>query len=272
MEKAYQSICQKIIFEAGKMLKDNLGNTKICKKKKGQDVCTDIDITAEEFIVQNLKRSFPKHNIFSEEFGKIDKKSKFTWIVDPLDGTKNFIRRLPIYDISIALQKDKEIIFGMVYVPETSEIFYAHKGKGSFLIKAIHERFIEQEQIIKLHVSKTDELKSSFLHLELPTGSTDNKEARQQDTDTLIKKSYRIRSLGTSAIALCYVAMGAYDGYVDFSGTTKLVDIAAGSLIVKEAGGKITDCDGKFFTPRSKFLVASNGLTHQEILNNICKK
>ena len=269
MEKTYQSICQKIVFEAGKMLKDNIGNTKICKRKKEQDICTDIDLTVEDLILQNLKRTFPKHNIFSEEAGKIDKGSKFTWIIDPLDGTKNFIRRLPIYDISIALQKDNEIIFGMVYIPETSELFYAHKDKGAFLIKALHERLIEKEEIIKLNVSNTDELKSSFLHVELPTALTDKKEARIQDTKNLINTSYRIRSLGTSAIALSYLAMGAYEGYVDFSGTTKLVDIAAGSLIVKEAGGKITDSTGKFFTPKSKTLIASNGLVHQEILKNI---
>lgn len=269
MEKTYQSICQKIIFEAGKLLKENLGNAKICKRKKGQDICTDIDLTVEEMIVNNLKLSFPKYNIFSEEIGKINKNSRYTWLIDPLDGTKNFIRKLPIYDISIGLQKDDEIIFGMVYIPETSELFFAHKGKGSYMIKGLHEKFVEQEHIIKLGVSNTNELKNSFIHLELPTALTENLDNRIKDTCSLIKSIYRIRSLGTSAIALCYLAIGAYEGYIDFSGTTKLVDVAAGSLIVKEAGGKVTDSNGNIFTPKSKHLIASNALIHQEILNKI---
>jgi myo-inositol-1(or 4)-monophosphatase len=236
--------------EAGKIILEKMGSSKVVKLKGQADLSTDADIESENAIIAVIERDFPDHNILSEETGKKEKGSKSTWIVDPLDGTKNYFRKFPFFTVSIALARGKEIVLGVVFDPSAKRLYHAEKGRGAFL---------NGERIT---VSKTKSLDKAIVsfdygHLE---------KAALEHLNKMAGKVYRIRNLGNGSLGLCYFSQGGYDAYISSIGT-KIMDIAAGTLIAQEAGAEITDKKGeKVDLFKSTQIITSNGFLHKGLL------
>lgn len=244
--------------EAGDLLMKSLDRIKIVEIKDKQDICTNLDLESEKIIIDRIKSSFPNHNISSEEAGRDDQNSEFTWDIDPIDGTKHYIKGLPIFAVSIALRKGQEIIFGVVFNPATNEMFYATKNQGAFLNDK------------KIHVSSTEKLADSFISAELPYYKLSEEDFIKQtnNLNKFLKQSYRVRTFGIGSLCLCYVAMGAFEGFIILgSKPPHLYDLAAGIIIAQEAGAKVTDLDNKLFDGGELNIVVSNGKIHNQILS-----
>lgn len=277
MQETLKSICIPLALKAGDLLLKEWNSVSIDHFKESEDVCTNLDLQVESLLLDTLMKYFPDHNFDSEEFGKgPDKKSDYTWILDPIDGSKNYIRHLPFFNISMALQCKGETIFGLVYAPKTEELFFALKGEGAFLLDQEHGEDFTTESTIRLHGSSTKDMSKAQLHVEIPVlpenADKDDQKMYTKKVETLtkiMKKTYRIRSFGSGAIALCYASRGSYDGYIDLSGTSKIYDFAAGLLICEEANLKITDLNGdKFTDPKIQQLVVAPSHLSKEIINN----
>ncbi|MEK7086051.1 MAG: inositol monophosphatase family protein [Patescibacteria group bacterium] len=238
-------------------------------EKGRNDLVTNVDKAAEKLIIKEIKSAFPSHSILAEESDFLNEttpedyaKSKFIWLIDPIDGTTNFAHGLNEYAISIGLFKTAksehsknfqylsgELIMGVVFAPALNELFYAKKGKGAYLNDK------------KIKISNISKLKNSLLATGFPYN---NRKRNLPYFSTMIDQSQAIRRLGAASLDLCYVAMGRFDGYWEFD--LKPWDIAAGTLIVKEAGGKITDTNGNMLDLFGKDILATNGKIHQEMI------
>lgn len=210
------------------MLK-KFGSSKIKIQKDIQDFATDADLASEKLIIQQIRQNFPASQIIAEESYAEEppQKKGLTWIIDPLDGTKNFHRGLPSWNVSIACQQDGQTILGVIYVPLTRELFVAQKGQGSFR----NQR--------KIQVSPQADFTQSLTLIGLPRAAARQKSNCQILLKKVLPEAGRIRIYGAAALELAYVASGAADSYLDFSQTTKIWDIAAGELLVREAGGRV---------------------------------
>ncbi|MBD3203317.1 inositol monophosphatase [Candidatus Woesearchaeota archaeon] len=237
---------------AGKLADNNLFDKSI-KYKSTKDVVTDIDIKIENMIKKEIEKKYPDHAIISEESDDVSGKS-FTWIIDPIDGTMNYSHNLPLYCISIAVVKDKKIIMGAVYSSFYDELFFSKKGEGSFL----------NEKRIK--VSDTSAIEKSMVYYSPSARGGFSKGFLLYNTFT--RELERVRSLGTLALEICYVASGRGDGVVRFSSGAKIWDFAAASLILKEAGGKVTDFSGMDINEiKQSDFVGTNSLIHDDIID-----
>ncbi|MBS3741674.1 MAG: inositol monophosphatase [Candidatus Cloacimonetes bacterium] len=249
----YFDIAQKAAKAAGKIIKNNFHKKKNVSYKGRIDLVTDIDKRAEDAIIQILKNNFPDHNILTEEsdFAR-DDRSEYCWVIDPLDGTTNYVHEFPFVNVSVALQKSKESIVGVVFNPILDEFFYAIKGRGSY----------KNEQ--RLVVSQSTELKKSVL----ATGFPYEMKGERNNLDNfnkIIKECRGVRRPGAAALDLCYVAAGIFDGFWEME--LHPWDTAAGILIVEEAGGKIAKFDGAEFSIFDKEIVATNGKIHEKLIN-----
>lgn len=221
------------------------------------DLVTVADIEAEKAVVSVIKGRFPGHNFVAEEHKYENTGSEYTWIIDPLDGTSNFVYGLPIFCVSIALAKNNQVIAGVVYDPARDELFSAEKGKGAFLNRR------------KIAVSSMDKLTEALLI----TGfyydrGNDMVENLEKIRRFLSYPIIGLRRLGAAALDLCYVASGRASGYWEYN--LNPWDFAAGELIVEEAGGKVTGRHGEPLPLEKHFVAASNGKIHNamlEILN-----
>lgn len=242
-----------IIRESGDELTRNFNKAKIVKYKNKLDICTDMDLRIEDLLINKFTKEFPKHNIDSEETGKIDRGSEYTWILDPIDGSKHYIRKLPLFSISIALKREGSTILGVVFNPLMNELFWATSKEGAFLNKE------------KIEVSKTAELGESFILIDIPNRTVNRNilDFSFHTMGTLLQKAFRIRIYGVSTLALCYLAAARVDGYISLSSRTKIYDVAAGLFIAKMAKGKVTDLS----SPARPLLVCSNDKIHNELLD-----
>jgi len=202
-----------------------------------------------------VKKVFPDHSILGEEEGHEDLSSNYRWIIDPLDGTTNFINGIPIFAVSIALEKDGDMLTAAVYNPVTDSLFYAEKTKGSFW---------NDEPI---RVSNEKEATAMF---------TIGRSRIPKDIDDALTLYTSLRTplkygriLGSAALEMAYLARGGTEGYINLG--TKLWDYAAGTLLIEEAGGVISDLQGKPWTKNEQYFVASNGKIHQTLLKEIQK-
>lgn len=225
------------------------------KLKTSTEIVTKADLISEEIIIKAIKREFPAHQILSEESGKTKRRSDYLWVVDPLDGTTNFSIHNPLWSVSVGLAYKKEIVLGLVYAPVQDELFVAAKGGGAEL----------NGQGIK--VSKTGQTKTihAFCHGH-----------RTRDIKIALKYYRRqklggldCRQLGSAAIELCYVAAGRIESIM-IPGAHAW-DVAAGALMVSEAGGRVTDFQGRRWSLGSEDIVASNGKAHRGVLAVINK-
>jgi myo-inositol-1(or 4)-monophosphatase len=241
--------------EAGRIQKLHLGQSHQIEYKGKINPVTEVDRLCDRVITQIIFDSFPDHDLLTEESHFEKKGSPWRWIVDPLDGTTNYFRGFPFFCVSIGLEVKGEVRLGVVYHPILDELFYAEKEKGAFLNGN------------RLAVSRVNELDRSFLSTGFPYDVREYSDFYLRYFNKFIKKSFAIRRPGSAAIDLCYLAAGRFDGFWELK--LHAWDVAAGSLIVTEAGGKVTDFQGQPFNIYSGEILASNGLIHQEMLQTI---
>jgi myo-inositol-1(or 4)-monophosphatase len=221
-------------------------------KSVGHDRVTDADLEAESVIVQIIETTFPDHAILAEEGGRSDSDSPYLWLVDPLDGTSNYSRGIPYYSVSVCVVHDDVPLVGTVYDPSRDELFSAIAGKGAYL---------NGESIA---VSDT----ASMADAMLITGFYYDRGAQVERNLENIGRLFThgivgIRRLGSAALDLCYVACGRADAFWEHE--LKAWDFAAGALIVREAGGTVTDSEGNALRNRPSYVVASNTRLHEPI-------
>lgn len=240
--------------QAGKFLKNNLGKVRDIQKKSGQEknLVTEIDKQSEQLIISIIKKHFPKHGILAEESGKQGEISDYKWIIDPLDGTTNYTHGFPVYCVSIGVEHNGELLYGVVYDPNFDELFYAEKGKGAFLNGK------------KIRVSQTEKLSDSLLVTGFPYNIAENPNHAIEHFVNFLFHSQAIRRMGSAAIDLAYVAAGRYDGFWEVA--LNPWDMAAGALLVQEAGGKLSNFSGEEFSIYQSEIVASNGIVHQQLI------
>ena len=259
LEELTTAVCQ-IARRAGEYIATERERfqDKSVERKHAHDYVSYVDKGSEKLIVEALQSLLPEAGFVTEEGTvkddgrrKKDDGSDFIWVVDPLDGTTNFIHRFPPYCVSIALCQGHEILLGVVYEVTTGECYYAWQGGGAYM----------DGQRISVSSHPLDE---ALLCLQLPY----NSDAYRPVIHTLIDRFYghaaSVRMMGSAAMALCYVAAGRLDGYVE-----KYIghwDYMAGALIVQEAGGRVTDFEGQADFTQGNSVVASNGLIHEHLI------
>lgn len=202
------------------------------ERKKHNDFVTEIDRAAEDAIVSTLREVYPDYAILAEESGaQGQSNAAYEWVIDPLDGTTNFLHGLPQYAISIALRREGVVEHALVFDPNRNELFTASKGVGAFL----NDR--------RIRVSKCSRLSDALIGTGFPYRSFEHMDAYLGIFKALCEQCSGLRRPGAAALDLCYVASGRYDGFFEFG--LAPWDMAAGSLILSEAGGLVSDMDGK---------------------------
>jgi myo-inositol-1(or 4)-monophosphatase len=246
--------------QAGKLIADAYRTDFRVDYKQGTttNLVTEVDRRSEAAIIEALSKAFPDHRILAEEGGEGSQKpSSYKWIVDPLDGTTNFAHGFPAFCVSIGLEVKGRVVLGVVYDPLRQELFEAQAGQGAFLNGE------------RLRVSRAATLDKALL----VTGFAYDQEGRRSNLDHFSRFALRaqgIRRTGSAAIDLCYVASGRIDGFWEM----KLFpwDVAAGSLIVAEAGGRVTDFADRAFSIYGHEVLASNGLVHQAMIEVLAER
>jgi myo-inositol-1(or 4)-monophosphatase len=238
--------------EAGEILTGLFGNLKNINKKGEIDLVTEADIRSETAILKVIRDNFPGDGFLTEESGEIGNNSERLWMIDPLDGTTNYAHSFPFFAVSIALQVKGEIVVGQVFNPILDERFEAVKGQGAFL----------NGKPIK--VSKIRTLKESLLATGFPYTIYKDHEGVIDVFTRMLVRVQGVRRPGAAAIDLCYVASGKFDGFWE-QGLNPW-DTAAGSLIVREAGGMLSDYKGDAYSPFQKTVVAANPYIFTDML------
>ena len=249
------NIFEKAARKAGRILARDFGeieNLQIHSKNVG-DFVTSADLKVEESLLETLRYYYPKANFLTEESGYIQGEGE-TIVIDPIDGTTNFIHGIPIVAIVIAKIVNNEITDGIVYNPILNEFYWASLGKGSWCNNK------------RLRVSKRHDFTNCLIGTGIPFGNRVY-EKFYKELDNISKNSAGVRRLGAAALDLAYVASGKIDGF--WERDLNLWDISSGVLLVKEAGGKITEPDGKKWTTNSRDIVVSNSLIHNKLTENL---
>lgn len=242
------------VREVGKIQKDNLGKKDLLVETKSTevDLVTEIDKLSEKFFLEAIKEKYPEHSILSEEAGVYgDKDSDYLWIIDPLDGTTNYAQGLPVFAISVALQYKKETVLGVVYLPVLDLLYEAVRGEKAYL---------NGRQIC---VSTKTNLKECLLSTGFPYDQAVHKDNNTNYVTYFVPRSRGIRRIGSAAYDLGNVAAGIMDGYWELN--LSPWDVAAGILILEEAGGKVIRLEEK----RGISLVAANASIAEQILEGI---
>ncbi|MEE8349075.1 MAG: inositol monophosphatase family protein [Acidobacteriota bacterium] len=250
-DKDLLAVATEIAREAGQMLLSQLGSNVKISKKGRIDLVTEMDLRVEQTIVDRIRLRFPDHDVLAEERGSQGKDGPFKWIIDPLDGTTNYAHGYRFFSVSIALEIKEELILGVVYDPVTDELFSAKRGQGATLNDH------------PIRVSDEGQLIDSML----ATGFSYDREQIKKNLplfNRMILYSQAIRRDGSAALDLCYVACGRFDGFWELS--LSPWDVAAGRLILEEAGGRITNCSGLPCTIYDPELLASNGKIHSAMM------
>jgi len=249
-----------IAKNAGKLQMKYFGNlSSIQKKSTTIDLLTEADLKSEEYIIAEIQNKYPSHSILSEESNSLDNQSEYTWVIDPLDGTTNFVHNLPIFSVSIGLMKNNETICSVVYNPAVDKCFYAEKNKGAFL---------NNNQI---NTTSCNTLSDSLLATGFPYSHDDRFDLSFSLFKDFYKQTRGIRRLGTASLDLCFVAMGRFDGFYEYG--LKPWDICAGEIIVKEAGGIVVDWDGTGKNPiNGSRILAANRYIYMDMAKILSKK
>jgi myo-inositol-1(or 4)-monophosphatase len=238
-----------IAREAGQILLSHRG---VGFELKGDyDLVTAADRASEQLVVKRLRERFPQHGIVAEEGGRAEMNAEMRWYVDPLDGTTNFAHGYPMWNVTLGLARRGEVIAGVVYDPLNQELFAAERGAGARLNGA------------PMHVSKAKTLADSLLSTGFPSRN------RSQNVNIhfyyqLAMSTHGVRRGGSAAIDLAYTACGRLEGFWEFG--LNPWDMAAGTLLVEEAGGKVSGMRGEALDVQGPYVLADNGLIHQETL------
>jgi myo-inositol-1(or 4)-monophosphatase len=257
----YLATAIEAVLRAGDVQMAHFGSDDLRIDKKGTiDLVTEIDLQVEREFRAMIAERFPDHVVLGEEFeaqGDRDSAARYVWLFDPVDGTTNYAHGLPIFCSSLALEIDGELAVGAVYDPTRKELFTAQRGAGAWMNGA------------PIHVSSADALIDSLLVTGFPYSVQTNPAELVGLFGEFLRTSRAVRRLGSAALDLCYVAMGRFEGF--WEQKLQPWDVAAGALIVSEAGGRVTTADGSTFRSRAGSVVASNGGIHQQIIDTIAE-
>ena len=235
-----------------------LENLQVSSKGPG-DFVSSADKRTEKTIIEELQKAHPEYGIITEETGIINKSNiKNRWIIDPIDGTMNFLNGIPQFAISIAYEENNEIICGVIFNPITNEMFCAEKGNGAYLNNS------------RIRVSNKKKLKDALLVTGGPKGASKIKNKIYSEYINVSNNVSNVRKFGSAALDMAYVACGRFDGY--WQRELNYWDIAAGVIILKEAGGFIDFFEDDISYPLKKNVLASNSNIHQELKELINKK
>jgi myo-inositol-1(or 4)-monophosphatase len=254
-----------IAREAGALLMDYFRRRVKIEYKGEADLVTEADRNSEALIIRRVREQFPTHAVLGEESGSVAATSAsnagYRWYVDPLDGTTNFAHGLPVFCVSLGIERlneqgTAERIAGVVYDPTRDELFSAELGRGAFL------------NGVKVSVSATANLKDSLVATGFPSQKR-HKNPNIYFYHQLTLKTHGVRRAGSAALDLCYVACGRYEGFWEFN--LNPWDTAAGVLIVQEAGGTVTDFAGAEFDIASRQVLATNGHIHPSLMQEFAE-
>lgn len=243
-------------LNAGELLLSGFGtNYSVSSKGGNQNLVTEYDLSSQKLIVSILRKQFPDHQFLGEE-DKVESQidhTKIVWIIDPLDGTVNFARSIPVFSVSIAAALGKEILTGVVYYPSMNELFVAEKNKGAYLNSK------------RLKVSDRANFNQSFMATGFPYDVDKDPLNCVERFASIAKMGIPLRRLGSAAIDLSYVAAGRFDAFWEVG--LHPWDLAAGKLLIEEAGGKVTHYDGSVHKIYGYYpVLATNGLLHQKMV------
>jgi myo-inositol-1(or 4)-monophosphatase len=253
MEEGLKETALKAVKTGGAVLSNYFGKIKSIDYKGDIDLVTEADKESERKIISIINDTYPAHRIVAEETGDSRLTSPYKWIIDPLDGTTNYAHGYPCFCVSLAIEYKGEIIYGIIYDPVKEELFTGEKGKGSHLNGT------------PIAVSAEEELNTSLLCTGFPYDVREDMDSNIRNFRNFLMKAQAVRRDGSAALDLCYTAAGRFDGFWE----QKLHpwDVAAGSLIVTEAGGKVTSYCGETFNVYGAEIVASNGIIHNQMLD-----
>ena len=249
----YLKAAKEAAKQAGRMLKQNLSKRGEVFFKGVVDLVTDSDNQSQKLIFERLSSSFPRHDFFAEEGLCQRKGGEFKWIIDPLDGTTNYAHKFPIFCISIALERGGEVILGVIFDPMRQEMFWATKDEGAFLNGQ------------KIRVSSVSDLNKGLVATGFPYDIRESKVNNIRHFNNFLVRTQAIRRCGSAAMDLCYVACGRFDGFWEIK--LNPWDVAAGALIVKEAGGRLSDFQDREFSAYGLEILATNGLIHKQMVD-----
>jgi myo-inositol-1(or 4)-monophosphatase len=241
--------------EAGRIQKIYYGQSHQVVYKGDINPVTEVDTLCEKTIVEMILEAFPDHDLLTEERPFEGRGSPWKWIIDPLDGTTNYFHGFPCFCVSIGLEVDGEVRLGVVYDPLLDELFHAGRGQGAFLNGN------------RIYVSRIDQLDRSFLSTGFPYDVREHTDFYLRYFRKFISKSFAVRRPGSAALDLSYLAAGRFDGFWELK--LHPWDVVAGSLMVTEAGGRVTDFQNRPFNIYSEEILASNGLIHQEMVQTM---
>ena len=255
LSSANINVMVKACRKASKILIRDFGeieNLQVSLKGPG-DFVTASDKKVEKILIEELQKARPNYSILSEEIGEINNDKSFKWIIDPIDGTANFLHGIPHFAISIGLEHDKEIICGIIYDPIKDEMFVAEKGNGSYLNNQ------------RMRVSSRSKLKDCIIFTGGPKRESKDRELTIKEYNSFSSKVLiPIRKLGSASLDMAYVAAGRCDGF--WQRNLNYWDIAAGIILVKESGGFITDFEGKDEYLQNKTILAANTKINNEMI------
>ena len=257
--KKAEKVVKKAILKAGKYIQVQQKNVKILKHKSLEDVLTNIDLQSQQLIISQLKTAFPDHGFIAEE-NNLKEVKDFTWTIDPLDGTKYYVKGLPNYSVAISLFHQNDPIIGAIYQPVSNQLYIGNTRDGAYC---------NNKQI---NVSNVSKLKQATLYATLPNIGLNKIQFDKTycNLEKLFKNAYRVRYLG-EAISLAWVAHGAFEAFINIPGDEYTWDVGPGFALINAAGGKISDLKGdpiKNFD-LSKGIIASNGKIHDQLLQLI---
>ncbi|MFN8546775.1 MAG: inositol monophosphatase family protein [Candidatus Eisenbacteria bacterium] len=244
--------------EAGSRLLEAHGSvTRETVGYKGwRNLVTDLDLEVERLVIERIEARFPDHGILAEEGSRKDGTSGLRWVIDPLDGTTNYVHHHPMYCVSIALEDGDGPLVGVVFAPYLKELFTAARGRGAWL-----------NRTTRLAVSTEDDLARSLLASGFAYRVDGSHDVNLDNWARLARISRGLRRCGSAALDLAYVADGRYDGFWELN--LNPWDVAAGALLVHEAGGRVTDCIGGGGWREGRSILATNGSIHEALKNEL---
>lgn len=265
--KSFTAVAINVASKAGEWIKSKVGDfSTLDYKSSSQDLVTEVDQGAETLIRNLLRTHFPTHAILGEEgvepgpaaSSKAIKEvadAPYVWIVDPIDGTTNFVHGFPFYSVSIALAHEGEVIVGVVYDPSHDEMFVAEKGKGAYVRGK------------RMNVSDDKSLANSLVATGFPAEQQHAFPINMKELNAIAPKVRNVRVAGSAALHLAYVAAGRLSGFWETG--LNAWDIAAGALLIKEAGGRVTDTAGRPYELTVRNVLATNGNIHDELCDTL---
>lgn len=247
-------VAMRAAHRAGRLLAAHVGRPRsVGTKRSDIDLVTEIDRASERLIHQAIARRFPDHGFQGEEGGRTHPEAPYRWIVDPLDGTTNFVHGVPVFGVSIALAHRGDIVLGVIYDPSRRETFTAIKGRGAWMNGR------------RIRVSRTRVLAKSLLSTGFSVKFRTNPRPYLEWFWAFQSRCHAVRRVGSTVLSLAYIACGRQDGF--YEQDLMSWDIAAGLLLVEEAGGRVSDFHGRPVRLEEGRLVASNGSLHRQMLS-----